>query len=174
MRRLTRYSIRSLLVLVTLACVVFGWYGVQRNVRQRELTALEELAKLTPNDDEVFVNYEDVIFVMITGGLGEAFARIRGPQWLTSRLNGRDGGPFYRIVEITLWDALDDRAIPHLAQLTSLESIHLADSRLSEKGKARLKTLFPNATIEFHTLPQPGPAFDENPFATDSNDPFAP
>src|SRR5688572_2211094 len=43
MRRLTRYSIRSLLVLVTVACVVLGWYVSNRRAHEREMAVLDRL-----------------------------------------------------------------------------------------------------------------------------------
>jgi hypothetical protein len=150
MRRLTRYSIRSLLVLVTLACVVLGWYVANRNVRQREVVAIEELGKLNPHGLLISTVEENSTRCWGSGSVsGVATARLSGLQWLTSRFDNRSDNPFFRVVQISLWEPFDDRAIPHLAQLKSLEDIDFYYCGLSEEGKVSLRDLFPEASINY-------------------------
>lgn len=152
MRRLTRYSIRSLLVLVTLACIALGWYGANRNVRQREVAAIEELGKLMRYAGIVTIEEGDNLRCGF-GVTGVATVRPMRPYWLTRRLNPGNAGVFQRVVEFSSWERMDDRAVPHLAQLKSLEQIDLSDSHLSEHGIAQLRELFPRAKIELQTRP---------------------
>lgn len=153
MHRLTRYSIRSLLVLVTLACVGLGWYVFNYKQRQREVAALDRIEQLyRPSEASVhrivygIARREERSFC-VNGLGGSAMQRRLGPKWLDAWLAAWDQGVTLRVEELSLHNVTDDRAIPHLAQLESLESLTIKRSRLTAEGERRLRSLLPDTTI---------------------------
>lgn len=157
MRRLTRFSMRTLLVLVTLQCVGLGWYVANRDQRQQEVAAVEAL-KVLMEDGGRIAELEEGEYLECGWGLsGVATVRLKGPEWLTRPLNSHDLRPFHRVVKISLTYLVDDRAIPHLAKLSSLETIYVRKGRFTDEGEALLRSTFPDAAITIEPEPELDP-----------------
>ncbi len=70
-----------------------------------------------------------------------------GPRWLDPWLALCDQGVTLRVEELSLNNVTDDKAISYLAQLDSLKSLTIKQSRLTPDGEARLRRLLPDTAI---------------------------
>ena len=117
-RRFLRFSIRTLLIVLTISCVWLGW-KVERARKQREAVAwVQELG----------------------GGLSYD-SESPGPQWLRKRL-GRHF--FDDVVRVSLTLAVVSDVTP-LSGMTRLQELHLEGTQVSDvtplSGLTRLQTL---------------------------------
>jgi hypothetical protein len=162
MRRLIHYSIRSLLVFITFACVALGWYVPNKREYDRQQLALDQLEQICVADEwEVAGRACAQIARRGDGrragciypfkwliGFNNAELHYAGPAWLGNCLSWWNHPVTLRVtvLEITT-AALDDTAIRHLVQLATLETLSIEKSRFTPEGEARLRRLLSDTTI---------------------------
>jgi hypothetical protein len=124
-RRMLRYSLRTLLVAMTMLCVVLGLW-VNGAERQRRAVAAIQAA-----GGYVFYDYERPDAAPIVG-------QLPGPDWLCERL-GVDY--FADVTYAYLSRRATDETVAHLRSLTSLEELLLYGTPVSDVGLAHLSGL---------------------------------
>ena len=124
-RRRFRYSLRTLLVVVTLVGVVLGVW-VQRAERQRRA-----VAAMREDGGKVMYDYEESRPRAVNGDLP-------GPDWLC-RLLGVDY--FANVTHAHLSRSATDATLSHLGDLTSLKSLWLDGTQVTDTGLAHLTGL---------------------------------
>jgi hypothetical protein len=150
-RRLTRYSIRSLLVLVTLCALAFGWFRYCDAGRQRELSALAEIKQICqipmaghcPDDDTVWC-----------GSCAHGYAMLNspGPDWLDEALARRGIDSFQRVEQFRLvLGKYDPQILDQLTQLRSLEVLELDCDRIDPRELKQLEQALPGTEIRLAT-----------------------
>jgi len=134
-RRWYQFSLRTLLVLVTLFAVACSWYAYEMREaakRRAAIAELEELGALVryydPDDTTTPEEYRD----------GEP------PRWYSflRRLHGdRYLGHAVGFATGNIDDPVTDAHMAHLARLTDLEYITLCRAEITDNGLAHLKDL---------------------------------
>jgi hypothetical protein len=162
MRRLTRYSIRSLLVLVTLACLVLGCYITNKREYDRQQLALEQIESLlvehTWKNRDPGELVRNAIARRIHGlkvegiypclGLNDADLHYTDPRWLGRCLSWWDHAITLRVAHLNVTTGeLGDEAIPYLARLKTLKTLTISRSWFTPEGEARLRSLLPETTM---------------------------
>lgn len=158
-RRWLRFSLRGLLVAVTLVCIWLGW-NVERKRRQQELiSAIQELGGVvayqtapTPLDLFLYGPREPIEVTLVSRSPPEALVgRLRGLKKLRSvRLRGAyvtDAG----IAELGTMTGLEtlelfypfitDDSLAHLSRLKNLRKLTITDARLTDEGLRFLEPL---------------------------------
>ncbi len=147
-----RFSLRSLLVVVTLLAI---WIGIQTTKAKRTRIALDRIAALGGNVR--FAHQYDA------SGTFDGSAKPNGPRWLRNLLGGEY---FDRVVYINLADSevtdddlsaiatlgdvktfwlartsITDQGAKHLAKMKNLESLFLAGTAIGDEGLRHLRSL---------------------------------
>jgi hypothetical protein len=139
-RRWFHYSLRTLLVLVTMACAGFGWLGVKVRAKQREREAVKAIREL---GGYWIYDYE---WEASSSGTRPTPP---GPAWLRKLL----GDDFFANVErVAFKMQLTDSGLRHLAGANQLKWLALSHTEVTDaglvhlKGLNRLETLFLSGT----------------------------
>ena len=136
-RRWSRFSLRTLLVLVTVASAGFGWVGYKVRQAQRQkqaVVAIEELGGYVRYDYE-FDNHGDWTESAIPPD----------PEWLRVLL-GVDFLADVFDVEFTAREVTDADLV-HLRGLRELKRLHLGRTLVTDGGLEELQKAFPNLKI---------------------------
>jgi hypothetical protein len=138
-RRWFRFNLRSLLVLVTIACVGFGWLGVKVRAKQREREAVKALRDL---GGEVRYDYE----------FNSNWSEVEnptppGPEWLRELL-GND--IFACAVSAHCGPQTTDVDLRHLAAFGQLRALYLGETQITDEGMVHLRGL---NKLEWLSLP---------------------
>lgn len=161
-RRWFRFSLRTLMIFVTIASAAFGWLGVK--VRQA-LLQKEAAGEVLTLGGEVLYDYQ------FTNGDWDAKVTLPGPAWLQ---NIADGHFLKNAVGINFWGfspddqrrkvaaqevpsilprfpkvqwldlnglPISDEGLMHLEGMTQLKNIHLINARVSDAGLVHLSRL---------------------------------
>jgi hypothetical protein len=133
-RRFLRFSIRTLLIVLTIFCVALGW-KVERARKQREAVAwVHEMGGS--------VNYD---YEFDDDGSSATDAKPPGSEWLRKHL-GRDF--FDDVVRVSLTEVGVSDVTP-LSGLTSLVELYLEGPQVSEEAVEQLKRALPKSEIKW-------------------------
>jgi len=159
-RRWYQYSLRTLLIVVTLAGCGFGWLGVKMREAREQRAAVDAIKKL---GGYVVYDYESD-----SRGVRVPNATPPGPAWLRSIL-GDDC--FRTVTEVNLntdpadadleclrgftsrvalglgGERVTDAALEHLKGMTRLEMLELDSTLVTDAGAAKLQMALPNCEI---------------------------
>ncbi|MEX2118863.1 MAG: hypothetical protein WD847_04570, partial [Pirellulales bacterium] len=124
-RRRLQYSLRWLLVIVTLSGIGLGLV-VRRAERQRKA-----VAGVRAGGGVVQYDFEDPLSPAVR-------PELPGPDWLCRRL-GVDY--FSEVATVILTDSATDATAAHLSRLTSLQSLNLYGTQVTDAGLAHLTEL---------------------------------
>lgn len=125
-----RYSLRTLLVLVTVASLPFAWLGYKVREKQRErdvVKAIQELGGYVALDIEQDAN--------VAGEIVKP-----GPAWLR-KLLGDDFFVHVVSIEIDSRYASHDIGLVQLRSLPQLQNIYLADPQFKDEELVQLRGL---------------------------------
>ena len=116
-RRILRFSIRTLLIVLTIFCVWLSW-KVERARKQREVVAwVQEMGGSVHYGYEL---YDNTVFL--------PNAKPPGPEWLRNLL----GIDYFGDVRCVFLDGSEVSDVSPLAELTNLEVLHLTDTSVSD------------------------------------------
>ncbi len=122
-----RFSFRTFLVVLTLVCLWFGWLVNRSNQRRKAVAWVGQMGGAVQYDSQ----YDDE-------GNTIADAKPTTPEWL------RD---FYdQVVDVLLTDTQVSDLTP-LANLKSLDELHLYHTQVSEEQVTKLQQALPNCRI---------------------------
>ncbi len=153
MRRFTRYSIRSLLVLVTLMCVVLGWYAMNVRAYRAERAAL---ARLEAMHGLIGIQIDGTRDPRLhpwcgTGVYGHGTMEQTSPFGV-GRLLGSYGEVFLRVKELELDEfkcGLYSETINELTHFSYLSRLTIHGPKILEPDRQRIRAMLPNTRIEF-------------------------
>lgn len=157
-RRWLRYSLRTLLVLVTIACAAFGWLGWKARAKQEEREAVKAIQEL---GGTVFYDYEyENGMVWRRKPPGPAWLRnLFGDDFYTNVAavhysgNGSDTELSYVLAFNHLRElhlertGVTDAGLIQLRELTKLKVLGLDNTKVTDAGVLELQKLLPNLTI---------------------------
>ena len=130
-RRRFQYSLRSLFVLMFLACVGMSWVGVKMQKARKQKEAVEAIKKL---GGQVQYDYE-----VRRPGNPPPGAGPPGPTWLR-KLLGDD--LFTTVVNVVLFSSsATDADLEHLTGLTQLQMLNIRNTKVTTAGLVHLKGL---------------------------------
>ncbi|MCO6042467.1 hypothetical protein NG895_00970 [Aeoliella sp. ICT_H6.2] len=153
LRKLLRFRLRELLLLVTVVACLAGWYSWAARQRQRELVALKTLeANL---GGYIYEAYEEDLVPMCGVGLsGRAEFEWQGPPGMVkSLLVSNENRAFFRLTKLCLhcrWFSdvpIDDETVEQLAAFSELKELELGYSLLSPVVVEQLRQRLPATTI---------------------------
>jgi hypothetical protein len=153
MRRLTRYSIRSLLVLVTLTSVLLAWYATNVRAYRAERAAF---ARLEEMHGMIGLEVDGVDDSRLhpwcgTGVFGYGTMERISPFGV-DRLLGRYGEAFLRVKELELYQTTGgplSETFDELTHFSHLSRLEIEGLRVSEPDRERIRAMLPNTQIEF-------------------------
>ena len=124
-----QFSLRTLLLAVTVCAVACSWFAVRKLRASRQRAAIEALG------DRVWVVYD---YELDAGGLRIEGVQPPGPAWLRNLL----GNDFFADAA-AVWGStdFDDDDMAHLKGFPRLRYLNVFNSRLTDAGLAHLKNL---------------------------------
>jgi hypothetical protein len=130
-RRWFRFSLRTLLLLMAIACVGFSWFGYKLRQAERQRAAVESLEKLG-----ISVTYD---YQMGSNRFGALQPTPPGPEWLRKSL----GIDFVAdVTDLRLFhNALTDSEAEHLQGLTRLKALDLSATQITDAALVHLEGL---------------------------------
>jgi hypothetical protein len=144
-RRWHQYSLRTLLILVTIFAVACSWFSVKMLAAERQRRAVEGLAR---SQCSVFYAYQTIASNESVAsaeprweGHGASFdrnARKPAPQWMIDWL-GIDF--FSNVSEVFAMFGLSDDELKHVGDLTQLRILNAASEAVSDAGLAHIEKL---------------------------------
>jgi hypothetical protein len=168
-RRWYQYSLRTLLIIVTLFAVACSWFAVKMQQAKRQREAVEEILRL---GGILLYDYETFEFAgsVHISGSPTIVNEPSTPLWLRNLL-GRDF--FYNVITVLVYseDGLDyvdnltqienlyligsitDANLSHLGLLTKLQTLYLYDSPITDAGLANLEGLPNLKLLDIHSIP---------------------
>jgi hypothetical protein len=139
-----QFSLRSLLVAVTLFGIACSWFAVKMGQANRQKKAVEVLLKSGGN---VFYDYQ----YDASGSLTKAFfagkATPPGPTWLRQWL----GDDFFTNAVGLHPNRTTDADLEHLKDLPRLKAISLHSSKITDDGLNRIKALSQLETLDLQS-----------------------
>ena len=142
-RRWYQFSLRTLLVVMTLACVAFAWTGwriQQARVNRDGLAAAQKTV-----DTAIEKAAEERAAIMKLGGWLEPKIIHRRPQTWLEKVFFDSGGPDDPADDWILWAyggvSFGDADLKHFSTLTVLHVLTLDDSNVTDAGLMHLKGL---------------------------------
>ena len=122
-----QFSLRSLILVMLLACIGMSWVGVKMQKARRQKEAVEEIKKL---GGEVRYYYHGKII---------NWAQPSNPMWLRT-VFGDDC--FANVDHVGLGNTnVTDEGVEHLKGLNQLETLWLNNTQVTDAGLERLKGL---------------------------------
>ena len=130
-RRWYQYSLRTLLLFMTLVACGFGWLGVKVQKARRQKAAVEALVKLG-----AWVQFD---YGCDANGDDQGAPDIPGPEWLRSIV----GDDYFRTVRtvLVLPKIKTADAVPFVREFTQLESLQSFHTDLTDSGLEQLQNL---------------------------------
>jgi hypothetical protein len=139
-----QFSLRSLLVAVTLFGIACSWFAVKMGQANRQKKAVEALLK---SGGIVYYDYQ----YDDSGSLSKAFfvgkATPPGPTWLRQWL----GDDFVTNAVNLLPERITDADLEHLKDLPRLKAISLHSSKITDDGLKRIKALGQLETLDLQS-----------------------
>jgi hypothetical protein len=162
-RRWFRFSLRTLLVFVTIASAGFGWFGMKVRQARRQRAAVEAIEKLNgyvmydfqtnPYDFHASPPGPDwlhkVLGVDFLASVTFVSLKSHGPD----RAHVTDGDlvPLQDLGEIRTiqldWTEISDAGLLHLKGLTQMKMLSIRDTRVTATGCQKLWNSLPNLKI---------------------------
>jgi hypothetical protein len=155
-RRWFRFSLRTLLLLVTLACAGFSWLASRMNEARAQRLIVQEIRQL---GGKVFYDYqipEAVSDDVVVGDDGIRYPLSRGcpifevrqppgPRWL-HKLLGEDF--FANVIRVRLsCTEVTDADLMTLRGLHSLKSVSLEETNVSDQAIAEFEAAMPGVEV---------------------------
>lgn len=153
-KRIWRFRLRGLLILVTIVACGAGWYSWAAQQRSRDISVL------TAIDDEIhgyiYPAYDDDQGPWCGTGMGgfAIFEWYGPPEPIKSLLVALDNRAFYRLTSLAIFDGgwgpldrLDSATIEQIAVLKSLERLEVNRNVISGAALDRLRQKLPNTDI---------------------------
>jgi hypothetical protein len=164
-RRWYQYSLRTLLVLVTLFAVACSWFAVKMEQARRQREVVEAIRR---SSGSVFYDYEKILYEDTIHKSGSPIwpSEPPSPAWLRSIVgidffhNVTTAFVFYdngldRLEDLPRLRALylegagiTDRSIDQLKRLPRLERLYLSDTKITDAAVNDLQNAIPNLKIE--------------------------
>ncbi len=132
LRRRFQFSLRSLMVLMTVVAIVCSWFAVKMQQARRQREAVAAVAK-----GGGFAGYDS------PSGPSLSPPAQPEPPWLRDLL----GVNFLSDVEFVAWTQVTDAGLVHLKGLTSLETLWLIGTQVTDAGVQDLQKALPNCQI---------------------------
>ncbi len=154
MQRLTRYSIRSLLVLVTLTCLVLGWYAANVRAYRAERAVLVGIEQIHGTIEVEIDSMGDPRghALPAMGVVGHATLEPISPFGV-HRLLGNYRNAFSRVTQLSLYiQTVDFRVFEMLQQFPYLSSVYVDGSHIPKADRERIARLLPNVTFDFYIM----------------------
>lgn len=130
-RRWFRFSLRTLLLMVTFGAAAFGWLGINLRAAQRQRDAVAAVQKLGG-----FVGYD---YQMDSAGNLDANAVAPAPAWLR-KIAGDDF--FADVTHVYLCGCgASDETLVQIGGLPRLESLNVSYTKITDDGLANLAGL---------------------------------
>ena len=167
-RRWYQYSLRTLLIFVTLFAVACSWFTVKMQQAKRQREAVEEILRLGGIVLYDYETFEDEDSIHISGG-ATIVNEPSTPLWLRNLL-GRDF--FYNVTTVIIYSygldyidnltqienlyligSITDANLSHLGLLTKLQTLYLYDSPITDAGLANLEGLPNLKLLDIHSMP---------------------
>ena len=129
-RRFFRYSLRTLMLVVTLICV---WLGITVKRAREQRSAVEAIQKLGGDVyyEHQFINSNDP----------------PGPEWLRQLIGDEY---FFSVAIARLYGSkVNDTSLASIKRLTDLKWLELHDTHVTDEGVKRLQQVFPNCEIKY-------------------------
>jgi hypothetical protein len=139
-RRWFRFSLRTLLVFVTIASAGFGWLGMKVRQAQRQRQVVEAIWKA---GGQVFYDFEHDIMPISANG-PEFSATPPGPEWVWKFF---DVDFVANVIQIHAGQSFTDAELLHLHGLTKLELLDLQGTYLMDEDCRELQRALPNLKI---------------------------
>jgi hypothetical protein len=132
-----QYSLRTLLVLVTLCAFACSWLAVKLKQAKQQREAVEQIVKL---GGEVEYDWQfDEKWTFATN------AKMPTPQWLRSQL-GDD--LFQSVIVVEVYGTeVTDAVLEHLKGLSQLRWLFLDGTQVTDAGVKKLQQALPNCNI---------------------------
>jgi hypothetical protein len=152
-RRWFQYSLRTLLIFVTLCAVACSWFGIKLQQARKQRHAVEELKKFGYH-----VVYDREL---VEDGRLFLQKKSKAPQWLQNLL----GVDFFRDVTMVVQDEpqladarikITDAGMVHLRKFPHLQSVSLLAAPVSDAGLENLKELTELKEIQIWTIEYKG------------------
>ena len=124
-KRLFRFRLRTLLVFVSIMCVVFGIMTSRAQVQRRVTAAIKESGGIVEYD-----------YQLRQSGIPRQNPVAPGPEWLRKLL----GIDYFATVVYVKETRVDDLSIKSLSQLPSLRFLELSSGHLSDDAAASSRT----------------------------------
>jgi len=132
-----RFSLRTLLLFVTIASAAFGWLGLKMGQAQRRRVAVEALERL-PNT-YVWYDYQIISNGHVFRECGVPPPEPPGPRWIRAIL----GDNFFAVVVGVSSQSPEftDDHLRHLETLSTLKFLDLSETLVSDSGLGHLRVL---------------------------------
>lgn len=155
--RCYQFSLRTLLVVVTVAAFFFGWIALEQQKSQRRRAAVEAIAqhgsgRIVSDIDEA---RRSIPLRLLLGDDGVGSVRRIG-DWWGSDVAGALAhvGSFPELRELDLHDTqVTDADLVYLASLTNLETLNLSGTKVTGAGVDMLQFKLPNLKITHNPAP---------------------
>ena len=129
-----QYSLRTLLVFVTLFAVACSWFAVKLRQARRQR---EAVAAIQRSSGSVMYDYEHIVDedALAKSGSGIWLSERRGPEWLRNIL----GIDFFH--NVTSASIFNDDGLDRLEDLPHLQTLYLRDAGITDQGIDKVKKL---------------------------------
>jgi len=142
-RRRFQYSLRSLLIVMTLVAFGCSWFAVQMKKSRERANAMERIEEAAGEGPIFFAggNLTDELF-----GNNPIGVQLDNTPVTNEALPYLEGLPSIEIVSLRNTQ-IDDAGLVHLKTLTKLRSLDLRNTKVTDGGVAELRRSLPNCKI---------------------------